>query len=651
MKKPNIIFILVDALRPDKLGCYGFSRSKTPRIDELARRSVLFENAYACINKTDPSLVSVFSGKHPFSHGLLRHGMKVTPEELSRIKKIKFLPERLKALGYQTMAVDWLGRFHKRGYDQYSGLLSGGEKTIFNSRLNYYFRLVDFLGTKVLGRDFLGRLLYYLAKEKSFPYDSAEVVTRKARKLIEENRQAPFFLFVHYWDTHDPYVRPNNLGSAIFDSTEKRYCAEVAYVDGFIGRLLDLVKKKNLLEEMLVILTADHGEGLGEHGIFFEHKGLYEPIVKVPLIVSHPSLGSRRVKTLVQHPDLLPTIIDFLGEKADQALFDGQSLLPLMSGKAKKRRPLAFFEDISPQELHFKPNSRSQGVRVGKYKLIRTFRGEKEDLFSVPFDSSRCVLRSEELYDLKKDPGELCNLAFKKPEVVKRMLAEMVAFSQRLDQKIKKSRMIIKKAIKKFGTGKTAVAITGGKDSTVLAHLIKTIFGKVPIKAYFGDTTYHFKEVYEFRELLSKKWKIEFVIGRPGKIDKKIRGDRERCCHALKTRPLNETIKKQGWQAVMAAIRWDEQESRSREKYFSPREKPPHVRVHPLLAWTEKDIWDYIKKYKLPVNPLYEKGYRSLGCRPCTSRTEGMIGDGRERSGRSQDKEKIMERLRGLGYW
>lgn len=220
-----------------------------------------------------------------------------------------------------------------------------------------------------------------------------------------------------------------------------------------------------------------------------------------------------------------------------------------------------------------------------------------------------------------------------------------------LDNKIAQSQKIIKKAINKFGKEKIAVAWTSGKDSTVLLHLIKKTFTRVPFKVYFGDTTQHFDEVLNFRDKIAKKWRLDLVIGKPNVAYEKVKGSREKCCHALKTKPLNKTIKEQGWKAMMAGIRWDEQKARAKEKYFSPRRNPPHTRVHPLLHWTETDVWKYAKKYRVPENPLYQKGYRSIGCKPCTEPLGGTVGDGKERGGRVQDKEKIMQRLRALGYW
>lgn len=130
-EKPNILFIVIDACRARNLGCYGYNKPTSPNIDRLAKEGVLFENAWACTNFTDVSLTSIFSGKYPISHGITAHGDQIREEHTQKLKRrnIKFLPEILKSKGYTTLAVDWLGRWHVKGYDYYSGTkkLEGGE--------------------------------------------------------------------------------------------------------------------------------------------------------------------------------------------------------------------------------------------------------------------------------------------------------------------------------------------------------------------------------------------------------------------------------------------------------------------------------------------------------------------------------------------
>lgn len=217
-----------------------------------------------------------------------------------------------------------------------------------------------------------------------------------------------------------------------------------------------------------------------------------------------------------------------------------------------------------------------------------------------------------------------------------------------LEEKEKESRKLLKEAIEKFGMEKVAVAWSGGKDSTTVLHLIRQEFKKVIIPVVFIDTSVKFKEIYSFRDKLAKEWNLNLIIVKNEEALKtiKIAQNKEECCYLLKTIPLREAITSHGWEALITAVRWDEQEARKNETYFSRRETPPHTRIHPILHFRELDIWAYIRKYNIPYCELYHKGYRSLGCAPCTK-----IGGEAERAGRDKNKEEIMQRLRGMGYF
>jgi len=245
-----------------------------------------------------------------------------------------------------------------------------------------------------------------------------------------------------------------------------------------------------------------------------------------------------------------------------------------------------------------------------------------------------------------------------------------------------------------------------GKDSTTLLNLVReAFFGEIPFDVVFIDTGFQFKEMYDFLEFIRGLWGFNLVRAKhplAGKIDHKVTSFFD-CCNTLKTQALRTVIEKHGYDAVIAAIRRDEHYIRNLERVFSPRDRSfrwkiiarkknetgdspflslqpvelwnlyqtrflnvHHVRVHPLLWWSEVDVWRYILNRKLPVNPLYfSRGgyrYRSLGCKCCTfpvpSKAKTIkeiireIEESKtsEREGRIQDKEKIMRKLRALGY-
>ncbi len=262
-----------------------------------------------------------------------------------------------------------------------------------------------------------------------------------------------------------------------------------------------------------------------------------------------------------------------------------------------------------------------------------------------------------------------------------------------LDKLESKSIYIIREAYKQFKD--IGILWSIGKDSTALMWLVrKAFYGQIPFPAIHIDTSYKFKEIYEFRDEWSKKWDFKLIIAQneaalkagisPGK-------DKLECCTQLKTEALKQVIAKHGFRALLLGIRRDEHGIRAKERVFSPRDRefqwnykvqPPelwdqykskqegeqHIRVHPLLHWTELDVWRYVEREDLPVVDLYfaknGKRYRSIGCETCcnpvdsqATSLESIVEELKttkiaERSGRAQDKEKayMMQKLRSLGY-
>jgi len=219
-----------------------------------------------------------------------------------------------------------------------------------------------------------------------------------------------------------------------------------------------------------------------------------------------------------------------------------------------------------------------------------------------------------------------------------------------LTDKVKRSQEVLQEALDRF-PNRIALAWTGGKDSTTTLHLLRELCGgRVPIPVLNIDTSAKFKEIYDFRDRLAKEWHLNLIIERNAEALKtiKIAADKEECCLRLKAEVIAQAITKYGWQALITGMRWDEQPDRAREQYFSPRNNPDHTRVHPILHFTELDIWQYIKEHDVPYCVLYRQGYRSLGCEPCTKLGAAA---GPERAGRDQKKEEQMKRLRNMGYF
>lgn len=220
-----------------------------------------------------------------------------------------------------------------------------------------------------------------------------------------------------------------------------------------------------------------------------------------------------------------------------------------------------------------------------------------------------------------------------------------------LKDKISKSKKVIREALKKYGDS-CGIAWTGGKDSMVMLHLIKEVTKNRFPPVMFIDHGLHFKQTYEFVAKMKKNWDLKLIVSSDKKTaedlsQEKSKKRRRELARILKIKTITSTVKKRKWKALFVGIRWDEHPARSEEKYFSKRKD--HLRIHPLLHFSEKDIWRYIKKFNLPYNPLYDMGYRSLGEAPFTKPVKDKSLP--ERAGREKDKEKIMERLRALGYF
>ncbi|OGK45017.1 hypothetical protein A2957_01145 [Candidatus Roizmanbacteria bacterium RIFCSPLOWO2_01_FULL_38_11] len=223
-----------------------------------------------------------------------------------------------------------------------------------------------------------------------------------------------------------------------------------------------------------------------------------------------------------------------------------------------------------------------------------------------------------------------------------------------LKKKIIKAKKVIKQASEKWPHDKIAIAWTGGKDSTVLLHLVKEAFdGKIPFKVAFNDSTIEFSEVYEFINKMTKEWKVDLLwmkhlpedlVAYHRSSDKE---EKMEIMRIAKINVINSIIDTYNIEVFMSGIRWDEHKARSKEKYFSKRST--HTRVHPILDFTFEDIWNYIKEYNVPYVGLYDKGYKSLGEAPFTKPVKDPKAP--ERAGREATKEKTMSRLRKLGYW
>ena len=284
---PSVLLITLDTTRADHIGCYGAKHAATPNLDRLAARGVLFENALSPAPLTLPSHTSLFSGQVPRLHGA-RDNLNFTVS-----RSVPLLAERLSRAGWSTGA--WIGSVVldrstglNRGFDRYNDTVRVGERTAFEYRERAASQVVD-------------------ATLEDLP-----------------GIKPPFFLWVHLFDPHLPYVPPEPFRSRF---RERLYDGEIAFMDHEIGRLLQAVEKQ--AGRLVVVVAGDHGESLGEHGEDGHGVFVYNATQHVPMILSgHHIPAGMRVTRTVGLVDLAPTLLDLLGQP-DLPVQGGRSMVPL----------------------------------------------------------------------------------------------------------------------------------------------------------------------------------------------------------------------------------------------------------------------------------------------------------------------------------
>jgi len=378
-RKPNIILISVDTLRPDHLGCYGYKRKTSPNLDKFASENLLFENCFSHAPKTGPSCSSFLSG-------FLPHETKVEENTSPLPQNVPMLSRILKRLGYKTYGVvsNYILR-RQRGYS--------------------------------LGFDIYNDEMDRKELVRKMPERIAQNTTTCALDILADHTGGNFFLWIHYQDPHGSYIPPEPYKSLFlnhgkkprplkFDTTTwgkngiptyqrlgdhndyhyylAQYDGEIRYFDEHFARLIEGFKKLGFYDNSMIIFTADHGEALGENNYYFAHgHDLSHALIHVPLIIKYSDIGSGTRKDYVQHLDLVPTILKATGTKPNQP-YRGRNLL------SRHRKPA-----VICSELGYGTSIIIDGLKLLIYR-------------NQPI-----------LFDLAKDPGEkrdlARNLAYKEP--------------------------------------------------------------------------------------------------------------------------------------------------------------------------------------------------------------------------------------------
>jgi arylsulfatase A-like enzyme/Tfp pilus assembly protein PilF len=368
---PNVVLITIDTLRADHVGCYGYTRIKTPNIDGLAADGARFERAFAVVPVTLPSHTTMLTGTYPMLSGM--HDFSAN--KLSSTQPT--MASVLKQSGYATGAV-----IAAAVLDSRFGL---------NQGFDFYYDHFDFSRLNEANLDEMER--------------PGNVVADVALDWVEKNWQKKFFLWMHLYDPHYPYNPPEPYKH---EYAAQPYDGEIAFADEQVGRLLRYLKEKGIYQNTVIVLAGDHGESLGEHGERTHGFFIYNATMHVPLIVRVPeSTGARTVSDTVSLVDLMPTVLGAVGIAVPTQV-QGKSLLALVRGgesDTAERDRNVYGETYLPR-IHFNW-SELRGAENAKYHFI---------------DAPR-----PELYDLAKDPGEVHNLLAEKKAVAEEMQAKLAA--------------------------------------------------------------------------------------------------------------------------------------------------------------------------------------------------------------------------------
>jgi len=403
----DLVVVTLDTVRADRLGLYGGrGGGRTPELDAFGREATVFATAIAPQPETGPSHATMFTGLHPLHHGLTSNAGVLPPGPAT-------LAELLRRQGYATgafvsaYALD-SGVGVGRGFDTYDDDFARGVRGLNALSLRrLWHKAVFALGSP--------------AKVGDLERPAPATVSR-ALEWLDHHQGERVFLWVHLFDAHAPYVPHGIAGyeangrpgaptvdhTAILDARrneyrpeevealKRLYAEEVAYVDAQVGALLAGLRERGVLERAVVAVLADHGESMDDHGIFFSHNGLYDTVLKVPLILKAPggALPAGRVESQVRVQDLFPTLLELLGFPLPGKV-DGSSLVPLARGEAGPERQALVIGRMGHigTDLYF-------GIRSDEWKYIRAPDG------------------AEEFYRVRQDPCEQRDAAGEQPRAV-----------------------------------------------------------------------------------------------------------------------------------------------------------------------------------------------------------------------------------------
>lgn len=398
--RPNLIIVLVDTLRPDHLGCYGYERHTSPQIDALADSSALFLKHYSHASRTGPAVASIFTGLHPRSHGVVNPLTYFDAKGTLSEEQIT-LAEILSTHGYECYG--------------FSANFNVAPQFGFGQGFDTY----EFVNPK-----------------------TATAINRAAFEKLKATPE-PFFLYLHYMEPHSPYAAPfpyrllyadpkysgpitgshqqldeivaGRLSVSAEDVAHLQalYDQEIRYFDDQFGKVLEFLEDQGLREKTVIVFVADHGEEFLEHGSVLHGYSLYEDQLMVPFFIHDPRIKvARHIDAVTRHIDILPTLLTLMDIRYDGPV-QGRNLVPLLRGQEDTATAVPVFAQAS---LLAVKTIKKQSLMADGWKLIET---------QVP-------QFREELYHLAVDPNEQQDLISEKREIAAKMRKQMRKFVESL---------------------------------------------------------------------------------------------------------------------------------------------------------------------------------------------------------------------------
>ena len=410
-KKPNLLLFGIDSLRADRMSLYGYYRLTTPHMDKLAAGGCVFENAFSPSIPTTPGYSSMFTGMDCFGTDVvaLRHEGPLGAH-------VKTLAEVLGENGYSTTCVGFSGNQASRGFEKYLDFSGWGSWEEGRSHKAENLNQVAIPELKRLAGGEQPFFLFLRHMDPHAPYlppQPFERIFYPGDELDPENHSLdPVMSFKPFRDFFASWFPP---GCTDKDYVIAQYDGAVAYMDACIASIFATVESLGIEEETLIAINSDHGETHYDHECWFDHHGLYDCTIRIPLVFVCPGKApaGQRFRDCVQMKDIMPTLLDLLGIRT-KIKFDGRSLLPLMRGKPRRQEPEFYITEATWMRKH--------GWRTPEWKLIQAL---EPDFHFKP---------EVELYNLVVDPEENHNAAKQEPEIVKMLQARMSAHIARREK-------------------------------------------------------------------------------------------------------------------------------------------------------------------------------------------------------------------------